>query len=167
MALLVQVGRDVWNKTALYGVGIVNIRGKEGDRIGIPWAQRVHGSDVEWPLQYTRRMCIVIYDPQSDVLSNKALIEIHQNTLQTEPLLLRMGIRKHILTMIAAETCARHMWASCPMEPCVQAHATGAQHAGFSTNLSPYTSSIRPYTSRYTAVYSEVYGRILVVYGAH
>ena len=71
------------------------------------------------------------------------------------------------VTMIAAETCARHMWASCPMEPCVQAHATGAQHVGFSTNLSPYTSSIRPYTSRYTAVYSEVYGRILVVYGAH
>ena len=50
MALLVQVGRDVLNKTALYGVGIVNIRGKEGDRIEIPWAQRVHGSDVEWPL---------------------------------------------------------------------------------------------------------------------
>ena len=71
------------------------------------------------------------------------------------------------VTRIAAETCARHMWASCPMERCVQAHATGAQLVGFSTNLPPYTPSIRPYTSRYTAVYSEVYGRILVVYGAH
>ena len=33
----------------------------------------------------------MINDPQSDVLSNKALIGIHQNTVQTEPLEASVG----------------------------------------------------------------------------
>ena len=90
------------------------------------------------------------------------------NALQTKPLLLLMGICKHI----AYNNCCGEMCQAYVGQLPGETVRTGACNRRtacirFSTNLSPYTSSIRPYTSRYTAVYSEVYGRILVVYGAH
>ena len=104
--------------------------------------------------QYTRRMCIVINDPQSDVLSNKALIGIHQNTLQTEPLLLRMGIRKHICN----NDCCRNMCQAYVGQlpngtvrtgACNRRTACRIQHKSFAVYF------------EYAAVYFQVYGRIL------
>ena len=96
----------------------------------------------------------MINDPQSDVLSNKALIGIHQNTLQTEPLLLRMGIRKHICN----NDCCRNMCQAYAGQlpngtvrtgACNRRTACRIQHKSFAVYF------------EYTAVYFQVYGRIL------
>ena len=79
------------------------------------------------------------------------------------PFSFRWAFVNIFVTMIPSETCARHMWASCPMEPCVQAHATGAQHVLVISKVIINRIQHKSFAVyfAYTAVHFQVYGRTL------